>query len=78
VDGVLPANRVKTVDATQITSGLFEKRQLFDINHDGRYKEELVPLQLSTIDLDGVISIYSGKSKRIFWRCCSILRYHSN
>ena len=51
--GILPKERVKSFVAAQSESGRLQKETLPDIAHDGRYNEELIPLQLPMTSTDG-------------------------
>jgi len=49
---ILPKNRLDNFSAQQIGVGIFERVQIPNINHDGRIKEKLEPIQISTISID--------------------------
>lgn len=49
---ILPRNRFEGASAQQVAIGVFEKVQIPEINHDGRIKEKLEPVQISTISVD--------------------------
>lgn len=48
----LPRDRIESISSTQVISGLIEKRQLPLLDHDGRIKEPLIPVQIGTIAVD--------------------------
>lgn len=49
---ILPRNRFEGASAQQVAVGVFEKVQIPAVNHDGRIKEKLEPIQISTISVD--------------------------
>lgn len=51
-EGELPQQRLEGLSARQVTIGLVEERQLNDIDHQGRVKEKLIPVQIETIAVD--------------------------
>ena len=53
VQGLLPASRLGDVDASAFTQGVFVKKQLPKLHHDGRIFEELVPKQEMLASLPG-------------------------
>jgi hypothetical protein len=50
--GVLPKERINGVSSQQVGIGVFEKVQIPSINHDGRIKERMEPVQIGTINID--------------------------
>tara|TARA_Y100000310_G_scaffold340614_1_gene437070 strand:+ start:7598 stop:13234 length:5637 start_codon:yes stop_codon:yes gene_type:complete len=44
--GVLPAERLSGISATQVVSGQLAKEQMPDIEHEGRIDELLIPIQI--------------------------------
>lgn len=52
IQNILPRNRFEGASAQQFTVGVFEKVQIPEINHDGRIKEKLEPVQIPTISVD--------------------------
>ena len=49
ISGILPSKRLGDISATSMESGLIPKEQLSDIDHFGRRKELLIPLQFPMV-----------------------------
>lgn len=52
VQEILPKERLEGASAQQVSVGLVQSRQIQSINHEGRVRERLVPLQENTIAID--------------------------
>ncbi len=52
VQNVLPKSRINGVSAQQVGVGIFEKVQIPSVNHGGRIKERLEPVQINTLTVD--------------------------
>ncbi|MCD6435713.1 MAG: hypothetical protein J7L15_04935, partial [Clostridiales bacterium] len=55
VDNTLPANKVESLSAVQVDSGLFNSAQMPVIKHEGRIREKLIPLKLPMTTLDNFV-----------------------
>lgn len=53
VQNIFPNKRLENLSAQQITSGFIQNNQIPDLNHIGRKKEKLVPVQISLFSVDG-------------------------
>ena len=52
VQNILPKARVNSLSSQQVGTGVFEKSQIPSISHNGRIKEKLIPVQISTVTVD--------------------------
>lgn len=52
VQGSLPRERIEGASAQQVSVGLVYERQLPSLNHEGRIRERLIPVQENTIPVD--------------------------
>ena len=52
IQGILTKNKFGDLDATQITFGSIDKNQIPDIDHQGRIRESLIPVnyEVGTVD----------------------------
>jgi len=67
IDGIIDTDRVKDFSATQIGSGKLPQAMLPDIEHDERYRERLIPLQLHMESNDGyTFKIYQNEHSSIY------------
>lgn len=52
VQNQLPRDRIESVSSQQVTSGFIKNAQLPSINHQGRIKEKLLPVQVDMFAID--------------------------
>lgn len=54
VEGELKESRVGELNATQITTGFVDERQIPNLDHDGRFNLSLTPTTIETVSVDGL------------------------
>jgi len=67
VEGYLTDEQIRGLNATQVTSGVLDPRQMPIVRHDGRVSEKLLPLSLPTKSYDNFVyslsDIYTDDSR---------------
>jgi len=67
VDGILPADKVENLSATQMASGQITTEQMPVVKHEGRIDEDLIPMKLPMGTIDNVVyslaNVYEEESR---------------
>ena len=63
VQGQVTRDQIKSISATQVTTGDFAKAQLPTIKHEGRIKDILIPTQKLMISDDGFLNVFRDNTQ---------------